>query len=205
MLDISGLVGDTVGQTTGPPGHSRCPQEQFCTNTVASHWFKLEDINTPCALPLSVCLHDIRVNFIRCCKDGYKMSAEVCPHSSLEGCLFAAHQGSVGAGPVSADQGSPVIRSEDDEGVSLTRNNHTSTAPSHSSYQFLPWFAPNQVQYLAHTPVKLHHGISVGIVPGAPLVELPAGVGRAVGGVWSEVEEIRRAPVRSADELQRLL
>ena len=77
--------------------------------------------------------------------------------------------------------------------------------PSHPSYLFLPWFAPDQVQYLAHTPVKLHHGISVGIVPGAPLVELPAGVGRAVGGVWSEVEEIRRAPVRSADELQRLL
>ena len=73
------------------------------------------------------------------------------------------------------------------------------------SIQFLPWFGPNEVQYLADTPVQLHHGISVGTIPGAPPPELPAGVGRAVGGVRGKVEEIRRTAVRAADELQRLL
>ena len=77
--------------------------------------------------------------------------------------------------------------------------------PSHCYYQFLPWFAPDEVQYLAHTPVKLHHGISVGTLPGAPLAELPAGVGRPVGRVWSQVEEIGRALVWPTDELQRLV
>ena len=76
---------------------------------------------------------------------------------------------------------------------------------SHCSTQFLPWFAPDEVQYLADTPVQLHHGVSVGIIPGAPLAELPAGVSRAVGRVRSKVEEIRRTAVRAADELQRLL
>ena len=136
------------------------------------------------------------------------MRAEACPHSSLKCCLFAAHQRSIGARLVSADQGSAVIRGEDDESLPLTRNNDSSSSSSSLSLcstQFLPWFAPDEVQYLADTPVQLHHGVSVGIIPGAPLAKFPAGVSRAVGRVGSKVEEIRRAQVWSADELQRLL
>ena len=69
----------------------------------------------------------------------------------------------------------------------------------------LPLSPPNVIQELANTPVQLHDGVSVGTGPAAPPAELPAGVGRAVGGVRGQVEEVRRAGVVSAQELQSFL